>query len=611
MQKKLILIIVAIGVLGAGAWAYTKYKGTDAKPQIVKAAVTRGNIIEAVQATGTLEAWTTVQVGTQVSGTVQALYADFNHIVKKGQVIARLDPSLLQTQIEQQEANVTRAEADLERLRVGLQDAKVKLARAQELEKRQLIPRTELEASEMAVKSQEASIRSSEAGLTQAKANLNQAKVNLGHTVITAPIDGIVISRNVDEGQTVAASMNAPVLYLLAADLTKMKVKASIDEAEIGKIRPGQRVTFRVDAFPTGQFEGTVLQVQLSPVVTQNVVTYAVVIDVPNPDMRLKPGMTANVNVEIARRDNVLRVPAGALRFRATTEIFEALKQEPPADLTQGFGRGRGQNGQGGQGQTGQAAPPAQGGNAAQPNAQSGSQPSQGGSAQPNAQQNARQGGAASGNRQGQTAENRGGGDNRGGNAGQGGEGRRGGFDPNMTPEERQRRMQERMANMTPEERQAFQQRMARGGQGGGRGQGAGGNTTGGNARTNNQGGGRGQGAGSAAPAGGAPQTVDALFAPLPVTTQRGRVWMVSGTELQPQLKSINVRTGVNDGQWAELIEGELTEGQEVVTGVILPNAQTAVPGTTGGNPLMGPQRGQQPNRGGGGNQGGGAGRGR
>jgi len=593
MTKKLILIIAAVAVIGASVWGYAKYKGGGEKPEIVKGTVTRGDIVESVGATGTLEALTTVQVGTQVSGTVERLYADFNSIVKKGQVIARLDPSLIQTQIEQQRANLVRAEADLQRLEVGLADARVKQQRAHDLGRRGLIPQTEVEAADVAVQSQEAQLRSSRAGVTQARANLNQQQVNLNHTVITAPIDGIVISRNVDEGQTVAASMNAPVLYLLAADLTKMKISANIDEADVGKIRPGQRATFRVDAYPTGQFEGSVVQVRLNPVTVQNVVTYAAVIEVPNPDYRLKPGMTANVNIEIARRDNVLRVPAGALRFRPTTEIFAALNQPVPPELTQGSGRaGRGQNA-GGQ----------QGGQTAQPGQAAGAQTAPSGqqlaARQPQGQ---RQQGATQqanqprqgGNQQGQTPEQRGGGDA----AGRGGEGGGRGVDRgSMAPEQReafQRRMQERMATMTPDEREAFQRRMAERG-GGGRGQGAG-QTQNAQRQTTRQ--------PTSAAASGA-QTVDALFAPLPVTTQRGRVWMVTGTDQQPQLKSIAVRTGITDGQWAELIEGELTEGQEVVTGVILPNATAQVPGTTGGNPLMGPQRGQ-PGRGtpGGGNTG-------
>jgi HlyD family secretion protein len=276
---------------------------------------------------------TTVQVGTQVSGTVKELYADFNSIVRKGQVIARLDPSLFETQIEQQQANVARAQAEVERLRVALEDARVKLTRARDLSDRSLIPKTELEAAEVNVRSGEAQLRSAQAGLTQARANLNQTRVNLDYTIIHSPIDGIVISRNVDVGQTVAASMQAPTLYLLAADLTKMKVNANIDEADVGRIRPGQGVRFRVDAFPTDDFFGKVSQIRLQPAVVQNVVTYATVIDVPNPELKLKPGMTANVTIEIARRSNVTRVPTMALRFRPTTDMFAALGQEPPPDM--------------------------------------------------------------------------------------------------------------------------------------------------------------------------------------------------------------------------------------------------------------------------------------
>ena len=180
------------------------------------------------------------------------------------------------------------------------------------------------------MRSAEAQLRSQQAGVTQSQASLRQNQVNLQHTVIESPIDGLVISRNVDVGQTVAASMSAPTLFILAADLTKMQVLASLDESDVGRIRPGQIVRFRVDAFPTEEFIGTVTQVRLQPTTVQNVVTYQTVIDVPNPDLKLKPGMTANVNIEIARRSNVLRVPNTALRFRPTAEIFAALGQTPP-----------------------------------------------------------------------------------------------------------------------------------------------------------------------------------------------------------------------------------------------------------------------------------------
>lgn len=237
----------------------------------------------------------------------------------------RLDPSLFQTQIEQSRANLIRAEADLDRLNVALADARTKLARAEELWSRHLIAQTELDSAHVAVRSAEAQVRSSDAQVTQAQASLNQSEVNLQHTVITAPIDGIVISRNVDVGQTVAASMQAPTLFVIAADLADMQVIASLDESDIGRIAPGQAVTFTVDAYPGDSFTGSVVQVRLQPNTTQGVVTYSTVIDVPNPDLELKPGMTASVTIETARRDDVVRVPNPALRFRPSAEVLAAL----------------------------------------------------------------------------------------------------------------------------------------------------------------------------------------------------------------------------------------------------------------------------------------------
>jgi HlyD family secretion protein len=286
-----------------------------------------------VSATGTLEAVETVEVGTQVSGVVRELYADFNSIVRKGQVIARLDPQLIQTQVEQQSANVLRAEADLERLKVALADSRQKLDRAQQLSAKDLIPRTDLETAQIDVQSAEAQLKSAQAAVVQARAQLNNQRVSLGYTTITAPIDGIVISRNVDAGQTVAASMNAPTLFVLAADLTKMEVLATVDESDVGRMRPGQPVTFQVDAYPNDRFNGTVSQVRLQPTTVQNVVTYATVITVPNPELKLKPGMTANVTIEVTRRNNVLRVANAATRFRPTEEMFAVLNQSVPPEL--------------------------------------------------------------------------------------------------------------------------------------------------------------------------------------------------------------------------------------------------------------------------------------
>jgi HlyD family secretion protein len=323
MKKRLFLSLAAIALLTVGGLAYYRSTASAETPQYMTAAVSRGDVVQAVDATGTLEAVTTVQVGTQVSGTISALLADFNSQVRKGQVIARLDPSLLQAQVDQADATIVRLNADVDRARVTLDDANVKLRRAQELFKQQLIAKMDVETAEATAAQAAASVKSAEAQVTQARASLNQNRVNLSHTVITAPVDGIVISRNVDVGQTVAASMSAPVLFVLAKDLSEMQVNASIDESDIGQIKPGQAVTFRVDAYPRDVFTGTVSQVRLQPVVAQNVVSYVTVIDVPNKELKLKPGMTANVTVEIARADDVLRVQNAALRF------------QPPADAVQ------------------------------------------------------------------------------------------------------------------------------------------------------------------------------------------------------------------------------------------------------------------------------------
>jgi HlyD family secretion protein len=671
-MKKLIVVIIVLAAVGAGAGAYYMRKNTK-EPEVRTAPITLGDVVQSVQATGTLEAVTTVEVGSQVSGIVQDLYADFNSIVKKNQVIARLDPTILDTQIEQQKANVARSEADLDRLQVTLTDAEQKLKRAQALSEKNLLPRSELDSAQTNVDSTKAQIKSSQAALVQAKSQLNTAVVNRAHTVITAPIDGIVIQRAVEPGQTVNAGMSAPKLFVIAADLRDMQVNANIDEADVGNMRPGQAVTFRVDAFPTETFTGTVQQVRLQPTTVQNVVTYQTVINVPNQQLKLKPGMTANVNIEISRRQNVLRIPAAATRFRPTTEIFAALKQTPPPDFGRGGLGGRrnaggGPGGFGGQGGFGGA----QSGGVAQPGAGAPA-----GSAAPGAAANAPSGGAPSqqvnaaqgeGRRQrqqqqqqpGSAAENRGGGDrmpgnapgagtpgeNRGGFGGgqgqagsgaeQGGVGRggvgsgggRGGFDPNMTPEERRKRMEERMAAMTPEERAAFQERMAaraRGGFGGGQGQGGSGVGQPGSGQA--QGGGRGgfgsrqgqaSGPGQNARPNAGPQpprtgnqgrvastptmntggatTIDSLFGPLPTVETRGQAWLFENK----QLKSVRLRLGVTDGTYTEVIQSdpEVKDGTEVVTNVII-EQQSTTAGTTN-NPLMGPQRARPGGPGGG-----------
>jgi HlyD family secretion protein len=322
---------IAIGVLvvGLSATAVVLNARRDAAVPVVSSdAITRGPIVRTVSATGTVQPVTTVEVGTQVSGTIQSLAADFNSIVKKGQILARLDPSLFQSAIEQARANLERANADVDRLTVTLTDARVKLARARELAERQLIPTTELDTADVNVRSAEAQVRSGAAQAAQAQAALNQAQVNLSKTVIRSPIDGIVVGRNVDVGQTVAASLSAPTLFVLAGSLDDMELKANIDESDLGAIADGQPVAFTVDAYPRETFTGRVRQVRLNPVVEQNVVTYAAIISARNPELKLKPGMTANVTIEVARRDDVLRVPAAALRFKPADDVKKAFGAE-------------------------------------------------------------------------------------------------------------------------------------------------------------------------------------------------------------------------------------------------------------------------------------------
>ncbi len=573
MTKRLVtsvVIIIAVGI-GVGAYYYTR---DEAKPQVMTNTVTRGDVTEAVSATGALEAVTTVQVGTQVSGTIQALNADYNSIVHKGQVIARLDPSLFQTQIDQQQANLLRSEADVQRLRVQVDDAQTKLTRARELSQRNLIPTTDLETAEVNLRAAQAQLQSALAQVTQSRASLNQSQVNLQHTVIAAPIDGIVISRNVDVGQTVAASMQAPTLFVIAADLTKMKVNANIDEADVGRIRPGQHVAFRVDAYPTSEFDGTVTQIRLQPTTVQNVVTYATVIDVPNDDLRLKPGMTANVQIQIAHRTNVLRVPNMALRFRPTTDIFAALGQEPPPELARGPGmRGNGGQERPGGGVDGAGQQPA-------------SAPQPGASRRPRGTAGEAVPSPTDGQASPEGAQQR----------PQGSPGQRRDWQ-NMTPEERRRRFEERMKNAAPEERDRMMERMRQFQQ-------RAGETPPGTPQVNAPAGGAPPAARGEMPAGrgarrgatAAPtapgvtssraQTIDALFGPLPTTESFGRVWRY----VDGKLAMVRVRLGVTDGTNTELISGDLPEGTTVVTGVLLQPAPSA---TQGGSrsPLMGPQR--------------------
>jgi HlyD family secretion protein len=321
MRRTTIALFTLIVATTISLGAYYSRRGDPAVPLVTEPA-TRGSIVSVISATGTLQAVTTVQVGSQVSGSIASLRADFNQLVHKGEVLATLDQSLYASALEQARASLAGAEADAERLRVARAAADTALTRARELAAKQLLPAADLQTAETALLSAAAQVVGADAKTKQARAAVETAQVNLAKTVIASPIDGVVIARNVDVGQTVSASLSAPTLFVIAADLADLQVNTSIDESDLGSISNGQPVTFRVDAYPSDVFRGTVNQVRLNPTTVQNVVTYAAIIDAANPDLKLKPGMTANVTIEVARRDEVLRVPAAALRFKPDAELL-------------------------------------------------------------------------------------------------------------------------------------------------------------------------------------------------------------------------------------------------------------------------------------------------
>lgn len=371
-MKRLLWLTLTVLVVATGVWGYLYVQGRGQVPQYRLARVERGPLTAAVSATGNLNAVVTVQVGSQVSGQIKELLADFNSVVRKGQVIARIDPESFLAKVNQaraeveaaratvlnQQAQVEKARADVENARAALAEARAQTARAQvalldarrdlerkdELFRRELISRSERDtaqathdsavaaleaarakeqstaaavgAAEAQLRVAEAQLASAQAQVRQKEAALRQAEVDLEHTTIRAPVDGVVVSRQVDVGQTVAASLQAPTLFTIAQDLTRMQVDTSVDEADIGRVRLDGPAVFTVDAFPGETFRGRVVQIRKAAQVVQNVVTYTVVVAVDNPDQRLLPGMTANVKLIVAEKPDVLKVPNAALRFR-------------------------------------------------------------------------------------------------------------------------------------------------------------------------------------------------------------------------------------------------------------------------------------------------------
>jgi HlyD family secretion protein len=334
--------VVAIAGATWGAWHWADGRDTPADYRLAR--IERGPLVAAVSATGTLNPVSTVQVGSQLSGQVKEVRADFNTEVRKGQVIARIDPELFELRVKQAQADLQAAEsavavaietvkareAEAAKARLAAEEAARDLARKKSLVERAFISGAELDkagaaadqareqarAAEAQIAMQRSQVENARAVVKQREATLSQARVDLERTYIRAPVDGTVISRTVDAGQTVAASLQAPTLFAIARDLREMQVETSVDEADVGRLRVGQAVTFAVDAFPRRSFEGKIVQIRKSPQVVQNVVTYTVVVTAANPDLALLPGMTANVRIVIASRDNVLKVPNAALRFR-------------------------------------------------------------------------------------------------------------------------------------------------------------------------------------------------------------------------------------------------------------------------------------------------------
>lgn len=314
-MTKLFTGILLLAVLIGGGWYLLREPDTRQTPTHSLAQVRRGDISEVVSATGTLNPINTVLVGSQVSGTIQHLYADFNDQVKQGQVIAQIDPAIFIAKRAEAEANLKNAEAARDKAWISVLDAKREYDRQADLHKKKLVAESVLDAARFAHHSAQAEHQVKVASVAKARAALEREQVNLDYTTIYTPIDGVVISRDVDVGQTVAASLQAPTLFTIANDLTRMQVEADVDEAFIGQVQEGQPVSFTVFAYPRRQFSGSVTQVRLQPTVEAGVVKYNSIIHVDNADLALKPGMTATVSIEVAHRDNVLTVPNAAQRF--------------------------------------------------------------------------------------------------------------------------------------------------------------------------------------------------------------------------------------------------------------------------------------------------------
>ena len=338
----LLLGIAVVASLGGGAWWWTARKGEAADSAYRTATIERGDIRVAISATGTLSAISTVTVGSQISGQVTDVLVDYNSEVKKGEVLARIDPSTYEAQIEQGNAQIANAQASLKQAQATLANAELDYTRKADLGRQKLVAQSDVDLARAARDQARAQVNAAQASIRQQTASTQTTRVNLDRTVIRSPVDGVVLTRTIEPGQTVAASLQAPELFTIAEDLSKMKIELAVDEADIGQVKVGQAVSFTVDAFADRQFRGQVQQVRLSATTTSNVVTYPVVVSVDNSDGTLLPGLTVNAEIEVSKRDDILKVSNAALRYKPTGEAATATAaaQAPQGGQNRGGGIG-------------------------------------------------------------------------------------------------------------------------------------------------------------------------------------------------------------------------------------------------------------------------------
>ncbi|QIK80540.1 efflux RND transporter periplasmic adaptor subunit [Lysobacter sp. HDW10] len=337
-------VVAAIVLAGLGWWRFQKSADADGGAYRTQA-IDRGDIRVSISSTGTLSAISTVTVGSQISGQITEILVDFNDKVRKGDILARIDPSTYEAQIEQGNAQIASASAQLAQAQATYANASKLYERNVALAKQQMISKADVDQTRMAMEQARAQVNAAQAQIRQQTASTRSTRVNLDRTVIRSPVDGVVLTRKIEPGQTVAASMTAPELFTIAEDLSKMKIQLLVDESDIGQVKEGQNVSFTADAFPNRQFKGMVQQVQMSSTTTNNVVTYPVIVTVDNSDGTLLPGLTVNAEIEVSNQPNVLRVANAAFRYKPSDEALAAMEKQQ--------GQGNGGSGQAGGGRGG------------------------------------------------------------------------------------------------------------------------------------------------------------------------------------------------------------------------------------------------------------------